>query len=101
DGPKARVLGLLLDETLALPMSKEPPAAPSKLQARVERLVEAVTGSWDQEVINQYPDEICRIGAKGVGVLEFDMAEERLEAVVNSGRCAMTEWLKKRNLVVK
>jgi NTE family protein len=98
---KARTLGLLLDQTKPLPMSQSAPNEPSKLLQRVNRLVDTMTGTGDQEMINQYPDEICRIGAKGVRVLEFDMTEERFDAVVNSGRCAMTEWLQKRKLVVK
>ena len=49
-------------------------------------------------VINRYAEVICRIGVKGIGTLEFDMSNERLEAIVNSGRCAMTEYLQKRKL---
>ena len=92
----------LLDETKSIP-GVEPISehAESKLALRVNRLIEAVTGSWDQEIIGRYPDDICRIGARGVGVLEFDMKEERLESVVNSGRCAMTDYLKTRGFGLK
>lgn len=96
---KARNLGLLLDETKPVPdAGNAPEPDPTRLSQRVGRLVEAVTGSWDQEIINRFPEEICRIGAKGVNVLEFDMTEDRLETIVNSGRCAMTDYLQKRGL---
>lgn len=99
EGPKVRNLGLLLDETREVPGDGKPTETNEpKLLQRISRLVDAVTGSWDQEIIQQYPEEICRIGARGIGTLEFDMNEERLESVVNSGRCAMTEYLQKRKL---
>lgn len=99
---KARPLGLLLDETKPIPgVDPMPNKEESKLEQRISRLVETVIGSWDQETIARYPGEICRIGAKGVGVLEFDMKEDRLESVVNSGRCAMTDYLKNRGFGLK
>jgi predicted acylesterase/phospholipase RssA len=94
---KARNLGLLLDETKPIPGAEnDPEPNKSKFLQRISRLVETVTGTWDEEFIKQYPEEICFIGAKGVGVLEFDMDERRLQTVINSGRCAMTEYLQKR-----
>jgi predicted acylesterase/phospholipase RssA len=99
DGKKVRNLGLLLDESKSLPdMDSMPPPASTKLGERISRLADTMTGAWDQEIMNRFPDEICRIGVKNVGTLEFDMAEARLEAVVNSGRCAMTEYLQKHRL---
>lgn len=99
DKQKVRNLGLLLDESRAMPDGTEAPAADDKkLFLRIGRLVEAVTGTWDEEILKQHPEEICRIGVKGVGVLEFAMNDERLEAVINSGRCAMTEYLQKHKI---
>lgn len=99
DGKKVRNLGLLLDEGKSLPdMDSMPPVNTTKLAERINRLGDTMTSAWDQEIMKQYPDEICRIGVKNVGTLEFDMPAERLDAVVNSGRCAMTEYLQKHRL---
>src|SRR5207248_11749815 len=100
-GDKVRNLGLLLDEAGEIPGAALAAGPKNKLQQRIERLADAVTGTWDQEVMRQFPEEICRIGVKGIGTLDFDMSEERLEMLVNSGRCAVTEYLQKRRLTVK
>jgi predicted acylesterase/phospholipase RssA len=101
-GP-TRNLGLLIDETKPAPGTD--PAGEArhmrgqlKIVQRVSRLLEAMLGTWDEEVIRPYKDAVCFIGAKGFGTLEFDMAPERLELLVNSGRCAMTEHLQKLRL---
>lgn len=99
DAKKVRNLGLLLDETRALPTAAPAPAArPFKLIERISRTLDTVISAQDQEIIDRYADIICRIGVKGVDILEFDMSDERLEAVVNAGRCAMTDYLKTNKL---
>jgi predicted acylesterase/phospholipase RssA len=103
EGGPTRNLGLLIDETKPAPGTD--PAAEArhmhrqpKIVQRVSRLLEAMIGTWDEEAMRPYKNDVCFIGAKGFGTLEFDMAPERLDLLVNSGRCAMTEHLQKLRL---
>ena len=92
----AMPLGLFLDER------KPIPGAPTsgndidlQMLRRVNRLIETMSAPLDREVTKKYEKDICFIGAKGVSLLEFDMNQQRQELLLNSGRCAMTEYLRK------
>jgi hypothetical protein len=58
--------------------------------------------TWDADAMRQLipagheTQVVCRIGTRGFGALEFDMPEDRVTALVNSGQCAMTEFLERR-----
>lgn len=101
--PKVRRLGLLLDEKTEIPGATTFPKKPQewrelKLYQFISGLIETMTGAWDREVMERYREEICFIAAKGIGMLEFDLEEERLEMLINSGRCAMRRYLQKLRL---
>jgi predicted acylesterase/phospholipase RssA len=107
-GGEAPTLGLLLDGTRPmpdLPDAKEPDTLVESLPVvrLASRLLDAVLDTWDKDAMKQLIPEgkedryICRIATKGIGALEFDMPEERVKALINSGLCAMTEFLEKRN----
>jgi predicted acylesterase/phospholipase RssA len=98
DGARALKLGLLLDETRPAPgtdVEQEKKHMLGKLKAvqTLSRLIETMTGAWDEQAIEQYRDHICRIGVKGFGALDLDMEPFRLDQLINSGRCAMTTHL--------
>jgi NTE family protein len=91
-------LGLLIDETIAVPGVDEQVRREARLATtrRIQRLVDTMTGARDNALIREYEDQICRLPAKGFGTTEFDMAEDKLQALVNAGREAMRAHLAKR-----
>lgn len=99
DSPQTRNLGLYLDDRKIVPGADAKATVWNlKIAERASRLVETFSSPFDQEIVERYQEDICFIATKGFGVLEFDMDRERMQALVNSGRCAMTEYLKKRQL---
>jgi predicted acylesterase/phospholipase RssA len=95
------IVGLYLDASLPVPGDVAPaPNIELKLLQRAERLMSTMS-AWQWESVRAGEDWICRIGTKGHPALELAHtpdAIQRLQALVNSGRCAMTEHLKKRKL---
>jgi predicted acylesterase/phospholipase RssA len=102
---KSRVLGLLLDETKVAPgtdaMAQEKLLL-EELRAyqTLSRLISTLTGNWSRDLIKKYKADaaVCRIGVKGFNALDFNMEPSRLELLIQSGRCAMTEHLAKHAL---
>jgi predicted acylesterase/phospholipase RssA len=103
-------LGLLIDETLAVPNAGQPatPKADDSLKAdllqhtkrlrtiqRITRLVDTMTSSFDQHIIDAHGNEVCRLPAGGYGTTEFDMSEQRMTALIEAGRVAMNAFLDK------
>jgi NTE family protein len=107
DPETALNLGLLIDETLEVEGSGEA-AAPEKTidlkgaaladvkrlrtVQRIRKLVDTLTSAHDNVAIREHAKEICRMPAKGYGTTEFDMSNERLQALVAAGRKAMKEY---------
>jgi len=91
-------LGLLIDEKIAVP-GQDPKPSEKKFQlrtaTRVTRLVDTLTRAQDNEWIQRHEREICRLPAMGYGTTEFDMADARLAALVEAGRRAMAEHLRR------
>jgi NTE family protein len=103
------VIGMLIDETLAVPGVEEPikrsSAAPGILEHldllqesvwRIQGLADTVLGGNDRTVLAAYEDMVCRLPAKGVGTLDFDMPSERMDALVAAGDAAMQAYLASR-----
>ena len=103
-------LGLLIDETRAVPNAGQPatPKADDGLKAdllqhtkrlrtiqRIKRLVDTMTGSFDQRIMELHGDEVCRLPAGGYGTTEFDMSEQRMTALIEAGRVAMNSFFDK------
>jgi NTE family protein len=94
-GPKRgnEVLGLLIDEKL--PVTKglfvRVNVKPGDLKTvqRLKRLVDTATGAHDKMVIEEYSQLVARLPAQGYGTTEFDMSDERRDALVKAGRDAM------------
>ena len=109
EGPAAVPnLGLLIDETLEVEGAddasdkrddegKEGGSLLDDLTRgtveRIRRLVDTITNTHDAPAIREHAAEICRLPAKGYGTTEFDMSEERLDALVRAGKKAMEEYL--------
>ena len=95
-------LGLLLDETLAIP-GTDPALPPEPLEQlrvvqRISRLMDTMMGAQDNEEIRQRASEICRLPVKGYGTTEFNMSDGRLEALVEGGSNAVKAHLQARDL---
>jgi len=97
------LLGLLLDDSKPIPGDVTAAAHSStelKVVERINRLI-GVFMSWQTAHLRDAERFICHIPCKGHPPLEMTPSAEailRLQALVNSGRCAMTEYLKKRKL---
>ncbi|NOQ14129.1 MAG: hypothetical protein GQ583_06580 [Methyloprofundus sp.] len=59
---------------------------------RIKRLIDTMTGAHDQASMITYKEQICKLPAKGYGTTEFDMSEERLDALIEAGRKAMQKY---------
>jgi hypothetical protein len=104
-GPKGgnQVLGLLIDESLPVPT----PAAkgllvdinvrPGELKTvqRLYRLANTAITAHDKMVIKEFKHLVVRLPAKGYGTTEFDMSEERRNALVAAGQQAMANYFDK------
>jgi NTE family protein len=106
-GPKqdAAVLGLLIDESLPVPpvarergILVDVNVKPQDLRTvqRITRLVDTMTGAHDKMVIDEFNELVARMPAAGYGTTEFDMSDDRREALVKAGRDAMAAYFDKR-----
>lgn len=93
------VLGLLIDDELALPNQQELPTPEKKFDLtqlqtfqRLSRLVDTALSARDKMVIDGYSDLVVRMPAKSYGTTEFDMTDLRRDALVNAGRQAMKKY---------
>jgi predicted acylesterase/phospholipase RssA len=95
-------LGLLLDETLPVPgvTPGHPPLPLNEMRVvqRLTRLMDTMMGAQDNEEMRQHASEICRLPVKGYGTTEFDMADAKLQALVQGGRSALETHLGSRDL---
>jgi predicted acylesterase/phospholipase RssA len=94
-------LGLLLDESLAVPNASGTTAAPLPLEhlhtvQRVSRLIDTMMGAPDNAEMRQHEAEICRLPVRGYGTTEFSMSDQRLATLVEGGREAMKAHLASR-----
>ena len=60
---------------------------------RFGQLVNTVTQARDKMVIDTFSDLVVHLPAKGYGTTEFDMSDERRDALVNAGRAATEAYL--------
>ena len=98
DPGRVSVLGLLIDESQQVQGAPDPPKRPELFKQsidRTNRIINTVTGTWDSAAVQQFKDQICRLPAKGYGVLEFGMDNPRLNPLLQAARKAMTEFLTK------
>lgn len=95
-------LGLLLDETLAIPGTNPalPPEPLEQLRVvqRISRLMDTMMGAQDNQEMRQRASEICRLPVKGYGTTEFNMSDTRLKALVDGGSNALKAHLQARGL---
>ena len=85
---------------IVVPGAGEAPKAPSKLPPqlgqidikefelvqRITSLVDTVMSGHDKIIIDTYKDFVIRLPAKSYQTLEFDMTDERMDALIKAGR---------------
>jgi len=99
-GPKTDtpVLGLLIDEKLPVSMTKglfvkiNIKSGELRTVQRLRRLADTATGAHDKMVIDEYSHLVARLPAQGYGTTEFDMTDERREALIKAGRQAIAKY---------
>lgn len=93
-GPKksSSLIGMLIDESIPVPgapveeTSAGSAVAELRTVNRLKALVETVTQARDKGAISAYKQFVIRLPAKGYGTTEFDMTDERREALVDAGQ---------------
>jgi predicted acylesterase/phospholipase RssA len=104
-GSAGAVLGLLIDESITVPNQPLRRAdsglgvARSVPVNRLRRLVTTVTSAHDNTAMAAFSRHIVHLPAGGYGTTEFDMEDERREALVNAGREAMRAFLANQPLL--
>ena len=97
----AQIMGLLIDESL--PVANVPEAAAEEEKGfnfaqlrtvqRITRLIDTLTGAHDKMVIEAFEHLVVRLPAAGYGTVEFDMDDDRREALLAAGRATMATYL--------
>jgi predicted acylesterase/phospholipase RssA len=94
----AGTIGLLIDEALAVAGQPKKPSTKFitdfKTAQRVIRLIDTMTGGHDNVEILTHEQLVCRLPAQGYGTTEFDMDADRLNALIEAGHTAMSNFLK-------
>ena len=109
DSASENVIGLLLDDSVQVPGAEATQRAdfeaPSFLEhvdllaemlLRIQGMAETVLGAHDKSVMDAYQQMVCRLPAKGYGVLEFDLTAERMEPILQAGEAALDAHFQKR-----
>ncbi len=103
------VIGLLLDDGVDVPgaedTTKIDSGAPSFLERsdllggmvfRLQGMAETLLASHDKSVMDAHEHLVCRLPARGYGILEFDLSPERMAPILNAGQAAMEAHLQSR-----
>ncbi len=109
DSASDNVMGLLLDDDVLVPgvedTSRTDTTAPGLLERvdlldvmklRLTGMAETVLGAHDKSTIDEYARMVCRLPAKGYGILEFDMSAERMAPILRAGEAAAEAHLQAR-----
>ncbi|NJN43658.1 MAG: hypothetical protein HC806_02260 [Anaerolineae bacterium] len=101
---KPNVMGLLIDDSQPVPNLPFKPDEGDKpgvdlesrwfiILQRVGKLINTMMNAHDNAAIKTFQKNVCRLPSKGVGTVEFDMSEERIECLIDTGREAMKKYL--------
>lgn len=107
DKGSGNVLGLLIDDEIEVPglPPKQEAISPKEKKSvdlesrwfivlqRVGNLVNTMMNARDKAAIKTHRKNVCHLPAKGVGTVEFDMSEARIESLIQAGSQAMKKYL--------
>jgi len=65
----------------------------AQIDHRMNNLIDTFTRAHDRIVANTYPKNICRLPAKGYDTMDFDMSDDRVQALIDAGNIAMRDYL--------
>lgn len=87
--PTGKTLGFLIDEESDLPgqftdPSDRPFLNTALVLQRVLNIIETMMQAHDKLVLDAYSDYVAMLPARGYGSFEFDMSDERLDALVEA-----------------
>lgn len=97
--------GFVLDATLPIP-NLPPPSSSSAVNkwfkdvalksdtvSRLYNLMHALLKYNDAELVRANPDVVCRLPVKAIGTLEFDLPQDRLDALLSAAEIATSSFL--------
>lgn len=99
--PSTPVLGLLIDNTLPVPVLSASQGVTEELYERlselhtlqrISRLIDTAMNAHDKMVMDGFSHLVAHLPAQGYGVVEFDMSDERRAALVAAGRSALGSY---------
>lgn len=101
---RERVIGFFLDDAIPVPGAIETKLALEqnndplnngweKVTDRNIDLFNAVLRSHDQFIVRTHPDVVCHLPVGGIGTMEFNMSDERIKLLMDSGQEAMARCL--------
>jgi len=109
DSVSEDVIGLLLDDNMQVPGAEETAMVEdttpgflersellSEMVRRIYGMAETALSAHDKSVIDTHQHVVCRLPAKGYGILEFDLTPERMAPILKSGEAAMEAHLERR-----
>jgi hypothetical protein len=73
----------------------------AEMMLRINGMADTLLAARDKTIIDTYKHMVCRLPAKGYGVLEFDLTSERMQPILTAGRNAMTAHLAQRQATVE
>jgi predicted acylesterase/phospholipase RssA len=105
--PESRVLGLWLDPSgvvAGAPPTRDPVSRVaaevnglhSPTLERIERVFGAAISGNDVVELRNHEELVCKLPTRGYGVTEFNMSQERIEALLAAGDIAVQTWLATR-----
>ena len=104
-----RVVGLFLNDTImvdaaegtkpAVEESDDPMHSRwSTVKERNQALLTTFLKNHDHFIVRTHPDVVCHLPVGGFDTLEFDMSDERIQHLMNSGQDAMRQCLTEMDL---
>ncbi len=91
--PSEKVLGFLIDDDTDIPGIEFRPnfrtfAQMSLVLERLLNIIDTMLQAHDKLVLETYSDFVARLPARGVGTFEFDISDEKLDAIVEAAYMA-------------
>ncbi len=101
------VVGFLIDDTLPVP-NLPPKVVAEKPKTELDRrwlivvdrvgnLLNTMMQAHDKSAMLTYKNNICHLPAKGVGTVEFDMPNERIQTLIKCGQVAAQDYFNRLN----
>ncbi len=101
------VVGFLIDDTLPVPnlppkvVAEKPKTELDRrwliVVERVSNLLNTMMQAHDKSAMLTYKNNICHLPAKGVGTVEFDMSNERIQTLIKCGQVAAQDYFNRLN----